>query len=43
LDFVAIVVFGRVPKHYPAADAGATRASQNAAVLLFDLGTVDIR
>jgi hypothetical protein len=31
------------PKPYPAFDARATRLSQIAAALLFDLGTVDIR
>jgi hypothetical protein len=41
--FVVIIFIGRVPKPYPAADAEATRLSQNAAALLFDLETVDIR
>jgi hypothetical protein len=39
------LIFGLAfaPKLYPAADATATRVSQIAAALLFDLGTVDIR
>jgi hypothetical protein len=38
--------FGRMAgsiRHYPASDQGATQASQNAAAMLFDLGTVDVR
>jgi hypothetical protein len=30
-------------EEYPAVDQGATQPSQNAAALLFELGTVDIR
>jgi hypothetical protein len=41
--FVGIIFIGRIAKPYPAADAEATRLSQNAAALLFELGTVDIR
>ncbi|MGL9618259.1 hypothetical protein QRQ56_09680 [Bradyrhizobium sp. U531] len=39
-----IVVAGIGPqKLYSCVDAGATTSSQNAAALLIDLGTVDIR
>jgi len=38
-----IIFIERVSKAYPAADAEATRLSQIAAALLFELGTVDIR
>jgi hypothetical protein len=34
---------GGAVRRYPAVDPTATQASQNAAAILFDLGTVDIR
>jgi len=38
-----IIASNHLPKQYPQTDARATRVSQIAAVILIDLGTVDIR
>jgi hypothetical protein len=38
-----VVAGGSSPKFYARSDAGATSSSQIAAVLLIDLGTIDIR
>jgi hypothetical protein len=48
LGFPVFIAGSRCPvagsiREYPAADLGATHPSQNAAAMLFDLGTVDIR
>jgi hypothetical protein len=43
LDLLLVLAAEIRPEPYPAADARATRRSQNAAALLFEVGTVDIR
>jgi hypothetical protein len=41
--FVYFVEWAGAVRQYPAVDPTATQPSQNAAAILFDLGTVDIR
>jgi hypothetical protein len=41
--FICFAEWADAVRQYPAVDPTATQASQNAAAILFDLGTVDIR